>query len=933
MSLDPEELEAVIRNNDPARVRELLRDASEADRQSCAKALKPFLDAPVFPPIEGVVTLRDFTPSVLAQLAERAQAREEWEARRHSSAFVAAALGLVSGLAAARELEGQHWPAIFVDGKLPWIEPDGTHSYVDREPLARDLEAIAGVLADRRPPWLGSWVGGLLTGRIRFSVAPWPMARELVRLGTSRPDAPEYTTAMVSFLYAGRWGRWPDGKLEFVRRPLDGLLADPWLLEDEVWRLFEVQEAARMLTRCIGTREEALATTWEEALVTLSGQGRLDRDRLLDACIGAFLRDFAANQVGWYVRFHHRMAPTIDEVAARTGKYLALLGTNSKPGVSLGQQACGRLLEAGRLPLADFLAACPQVLLFPQKGVAISQLKLLGKVAREPSVRALALATAAGAFGHARLDVQEAALDLIGKLGVPEGAEAAIIAGHAAYLAPALASKAVGLGLLAAPPAPAAAPAGIPAGIPLTSAPPVGTPPSLEDPDELIRLLTQLMEDADDPFAIERAMAGAVRLATLPESDRKRLGSPLVKRAEQLIAGTTRRPHALSDWIARLALAWACVPCAPPAWASWKTQVVRDIPAARALEAYHAVVDGPAGAELLAEPSAADGSVHPDTLLARLATWRGAPIFRYDMEVALLRLPMVDASFWGAWDKVHPASAAQARRAHQAGTAELAFGTVVSTTTDQLQRSRIRVLARITSDPPGDADGSRCWRLLVDDLPDPLVDPHYEYRRGGVLTETGPLSPVVASWPLLCPWQPELAAAHLLRPLSACLAPDRGRAGPAAAAVMGLTRPSAPPGPVGHLALLTGLGSAEASVRIAAADVWVPAALAGRLDPDLAADALVTGVTSEAVKLTRLADGLRHASRQPASALMIARTVFASAGRLVSAKPPNLHLLLELTREIGAAIALPEPPERLVALAAGKGSTKLEAAARRLVNS
>lgn len=59
--------------------------------------------------------------------------------------------------------------------------------------------------------------------------------------------------------------------------------------------------------------------------------------------------------------------------------------------------------------------------------------------------------------------------------------------------------------------------------------------------------------------------------------------------------------------------------------------------------------------------------------------------------------------------------------------------------------------------------------------------------------------------------------------------------------------------------------------------------------------------------------------------------MFATADRLVSAKSPNLHLFLELTREIGAAIALPEPPESIVALAAGKGSTKLAVAARRLV--
>jgi hypothetical protein len=180
------------------------------------------------------------------------------------------------------------------------------------------------------------------------------------------------------------------------------------------------------------------------------------------------------------------------------------------------------------------------------------------------------------------------------------------------------------------------------------------------------------------------------------------------------------------------------------------------IPAARALEACYLVKGGPAGAELLAEPSAADGSVHPDALLARLATWRGAPVFRYDMEVALLRLPPVDASFWGAWDKVNPASAEQARQAYQAGTAKLTLEPAIETTADRQGRSHTRVLARITSDPPAAAGGSRCWQALTD-LSDSLVYHDFNYYDFNSW-----MSPVVAFWPLQCPQQPELAAAHLL---------------------------------------------------------------------------------------------------------------------------------------------------------------------------
>lgn len=83
--------------------------------------------------------------------------------------------------------------------------------------------------------------------------------------------------------------------------------------------------------------------------------------------------------------------------------------------------------------------------------------------------------------------------------------------------------------------------------------------------------------------------------------------------------------------------------------------------------------------------------------------------------------------------------------------------------------------------------------------------------------------------------------------------------------------------------------------------------------------------------MTSLADGLWHASRQAPSALMITRAVFASADQLILAKRPGLHLLLELAAEIGATMPLPQPPESIVAVAAGKGSTKLAVAARRLV--
>jgi Family of unknown function (DUF6493) len=251
----------------------------------------------------------------------------------------------------------------------------------------------------------------------------------------ARAARPAAGRAGLHTLYRDDKGAW-----DFAH-PLAGLLADPGLLDDEVWRLFTVPGAARMLRAW----RDGL---WEDALAELSARGRLDRGRLLDACLEAFTRDFAPDELGWYVTFHDRMSPSLEEMAARAGRYIGLLAVNARPAVTLGQKACGRLLTAGRLPAEEFLAAAGPALLFPGKAVAAAQLKLIGRVAAaDPAVRDRALGVAAGAFGHQRLDIQEAALDLIARLGLPEGPESLTIGELTPLLAPALEHRATALGL------------------------------------------------------------------------------------------------------------------------------------------------------------------------------------------------------------------------------------------------------------------------------------------------------------------------------------------------------------------------------------------------------------------------------------------------------------------------------------------------------
>jgi len=896
VSLDPELIRQAIERDDAAGVRELLRHATEPDRRACARALRPLLEGP----------------------ADGGPYPEGWLGLARRLAFQAAAFGLAPGAV-----------------------PAGRHAYLlSRILSSAEFEVLAQVLDDRRPPWLASFADQRLAGR---NVGPdaWVIARRLVTLGAiERPVIPEYTTRMVVALRRYAWDE--EGGRTFTHlKPADGLLADPGLLEDEVWRLFTTPGVTRGL-RPGSPRYPG----WEDALAALAEQGRLDRGRLLDACLDAFSQGFAPEDLGWYVTFHDRMSPSLDEMATRADRYTRLLAVDAKAAIALGQKVCGRLLAAGRLPAEDFLAASGPALLFPQKSVAAAQLKLIGKLAAaQPAVTDRALAAAAEAFGHQRLDIQEAALDLIARVGLPEGPEREVISERAGRLASELGHQATALGLPGRSPASRTAERQIE--VPRRPEPDPGDPlPSpLEDPGELIQLLTQLMEDASDPLAVERAMAGAVRLRGLPAAERARLAAPLVRRAEQRLRDDYYGPfggHEIASDIAGLTLAWGCgrVPDIAGARRVWgsedreavlrsgQARTMAGILTARIWEA-STLAAGGHPVELLAEPEFGRGAISPDRLLGRLGSWAGGALPRHDLEIALLRLaPGAGDSFWSGWARRHPESLAVAQGAYQQGHAPLGFEPLVWGPGRYNGLPGPAALARITM-PPGETARSRCWALLTA-LRDPMLEFYRDHMHRYFMGSR--YHPVVTGWPALCPWQPELAAAHLLRPLSESLTSGSGRAGTAAAAVRGLSASGHLLGQIGHLALATGLASAEPYVRIAAAEVWVQACREGRLDPELAARAIVTGVTGGAFKLNRVADGLQHASHDPVPGQRMVQTVFAAADGLIPAKPANLHLLLELAARIGMAPAT-GLPAAITWLASGKNNSRLGTAARRLAQS
>lgn len=935
---DAAAVEAAVRAEDAAAVRELLADATEADRRALAKALKPLLEGPKWElPAPAILTnLEDgmaftrgqMTASIRFQAPEPSpdeRARQDWHELCQTPAFAVLAVGVAGGLAAAdRALSGYHGRDYRVSG-TEWA-------------------VIAGVLADRNPPWLAELADARLRSRWDWGSRYWPLARRMVRLGAIDPPAgPEYGAMMVRSLaqeppvsppvepgqsrYEPRGYRGP-------RRTMTGtggdllaraILNDPGLLEHEIWRLFtdpgvgQAMEDRRQIT---SWDQLVTGDQWTDALLELAEQGHLDRDRLLDESLDAFLRDFPLNHVGWYAGFHDRLAPSDDEAAARSARYLALLAAPSKVGVSLGQTMCGELLDAGRLDPAAFLAASGPALLFPQKSVATAQLKLIGKLApARPDVKDSALAAAAQAFAHQREDVQAAALKLIAKHGVPREASArAAVAGLASALSPVLRPDAQALGLVPASQAPAPQDTAA-AAAPAASLPAAQRITGVAEPAELVLLLAHLMEDASDALAVERALAGAVRLAALPLAERAEFARPLRKRARKQAPGDFSGPfsgQSIRADMSWLALTWGTGEL-PPAntmehqgwycaghntpWQARRPEIISGILSARVGEACTLIAAGRAP-QLLAEPEFADGTVSPAELSARQEKWAAAGLTpcRYDLEVARLR-------------------AAQGTDEELGLEQFTTLPEVAFLTTSWYRQRRAGEVRTRPQKIPESARAPHCWPLLTN-LLHSLDDRQYAVHHSGVRPEE-----MIAAWHLICPHDPELIAAHLLFPLSDGLEPGRNAA---VTAVRGLASPHGTFGRICHLALVTGLSGASAEVRIAAADAWTQVAGQGRLDPALAAAAIELGVTGKTLKLSRIADGLGHVALDPVTAVGVAQVCLTAAAALLPAKPPGLHLLLELAALAGTLSPLPELPAPVAALARSGERTKLAEAARRL---
>ncbi|MFD8969762.1 DUF6493 family protein [Streptomyces sp. NPDC059568] len=721
-----------------------------------------------------------------------------------------------------------------------------------REGLGLPHTELLDLLAERDPGWLGD-VAHRLAGRASTAQLDHPLIAGLVRLA----GCPVPTTD--AFVHGWAEATPSHGRL------LPALRADP-LVRIMVPRLFETAELPSPLG-WYGDAEEP--HHWPTALTVLAEEGVVERSLLVDSSVARLLRGGAPGDLGFFLNLLRRLAPTADEEREHLADWIGMAADGPSTVAGYAQGVLARLALAGDLPVRSLADMSRSVLFRPEKKLVRAQLVLLGKVLRADGGSAgELLPVVTEAFGHEDTAVQERALKLVARHLSAVGAEPrAELVLAAASLSPVHRARATEVfGELPTEPDP------VPYEEILPPAPvPARLAPAPAGLAELVEEVVALVVSREEVASFERTLDGLVRHAYQdraaladalkdaladcwwldggPEQDRDRRFSRIPDGVEVVAASICEQVSVTALWNtrSRAAVRQSCA-----------HTVLNGVTEARLWEAAFLLRTRPLPF-LLATPTWETGALDPDVLVERLSEYQRlcatpAPV---DFAQALLRVR-------------RDSDPEAARAAAALGTPEadrlaawLSGDGTALPALDSAEEPR-----QPEADEP--AEEGRRWLESVTGRLGAVRErlaihrefpPAFRWLGSPVLPAGSGCHHWVggerAHWPAVLPEDRDILAGWLLPKVAAC-AEDDQRGGSWWLPVLAESG-----GPVGaglHRGVAYGLGARHPDDRLSAVDALLVLAARGDLDAPLLGRELATLVTSEAVKVNRLADALRTAA-------------------------------------------------------------------------
>ncbi|MFD8418371.1 DUF6493 family protein [Streptomyces sp. NPDC059466] len=829
------------------------------------------------------------------------------------------------------------WPTLHLAGAACQTGAAGVATWIaaaDMRWAQASPAVLLDVLGDREPDWLADVTHRLARRPFATGAVPYALMAGLVRLsGCPAPTTDAYVQGWMDHVGSG----WQRGDTV-----LDRLRKDPHLPE-LVAALFKVDGIGGRVEWRYGEGPNS----WTYALARLTEDGVLDRTVMVDACLARLLRGGPSKELRAFLGLLTSLDLTGEERRDRLADWMALTRASAAPVAAHAQSVLASLaLEGGLTPrrLAEMSSA---VLFRTEKKLVRAQLVLLGKaLARDPGSAAELLPAVVRALGQEDTDLQERALKIVERhAGALDGADGAreSLTEAADRLGPALRARAerlLGLDALVPTPEPQK-----------DVLPPVPErtrlAPAPASAVELAEEVRALPASGGDVAAFERILDGLVRHAY---EDRARLIQALEPAVARRWWSTSEPRHpdvdtyfgeaprgievVLAALLGRIRTATLHTAVRRDTTRrACRHSALADVVEARVWEVAHRLRTAEAPPFLLATPSWSTGLLEPDELVERLDAYRrlGIRPCATDFAQALLRVRR-DASAPDicARDTCAPDTSV-ADRARSLGTAEgtrLADWLTAGEPAGPVERRRtvgVRILLEAGEHeellgrfPPAFQRLGRPFSVFE--------------GRSYCSHEDGSER---QHWLAVAPGRPELAAARLLRDVSAAAVDDtRGTA----AFLPLLAEADGEAGEAVHLCLAYGLGARHPEDRLATVDALLVLAARGRLDADRLGADLGQLVRRGAVKPARLAEAIRTAAGTGAHAtvwsvlrsalpLLLADLAGAGAG---GAPSRGLGDLLSVAAESAERSGARGDLVHLAQTADRRGSSKVVTQARRL---
>ncbi|CAN5691038.1 hypothetical protein BH10CYA1_BH10CYA1_04220 [soil metagenome] len=506
-----------------------------------------------------------------------------------------------------------------------------------------DLDWLAGM----KPGALENFGDVLIVNKVfRFEYIRRLMSRNLCR----KPDNDRYIVGLI-----GAGNGFIVNKTERISLH-DWLLANPDVLEEDIWRIFEVE----------GDQENSLAALdkysnvkpWSTTLVTLVLEGHLPKQRLLEASLDALNCGFNQFKSGWFSRFHEALQPSPEERAGLTERYALLLGNLTPPTVAFALKALEHIDKKQPLPEEVLLTYLTPALVSGTKGTVAAALGLLERaIKRNNAFATSACLMAADALQHDSPDVQNKTMGLLEKWGnLNDEALKGKVAGYVDSAAPSVRARIQPWAntSLQQSEQPRVAQAryimGIPSatGWPLSCAPPVEP---LQSVELIISKAGYCLEHPDQVDEIERVIDAIARLRVAPDDDFKALSAPLKKRISKLLpaqwstqsVGSQSLQFLFADFLRSWLDVSLTISSSPPRTSKFHPAL--HLMALRMVSIYDRLKAG-IFLPLLSAPTHRGGWIEPAQFFKRVNVWLEATTKpdQYDLILALVRIPKSD---WG----------------------------------------------------------------------------------------------------------------------------------------------------------------------------------------------------------------------------------------------------------------------------------------------